>query len=164
MEEKVVGCGAPPFGLRPHYVLLACFIGLLDFGIAGVAAGFAGGEIDGIDNNNTIYNSVTTETPVMCVGHVSIYSGFDTLSLVVQDRLLQVVGSALAVGDPAVTGGGTAAAASEYAWWYVHQRRALASLEVHWQTAGVRIYFDHGNVFNGLHTVCRAQFGNSVFR
>ncbi|KAK3245992.1 hypothetical protein CYMTET_44460 [Cymbomonas tetramitiformis] len=112
-RQQVVGCGAPPFGLRPHFIMFACFIGLLAFGIAGVAAGFAGGEIDGINNNN-IYNSVTTETPVMCVGHVCIYSGFDTLSPVVQNWLLQVVGSALAAGDPAVTGGGTAAAASVY--------------------------------------------------
>ncbi|KAK3250436.1 hypothetical protein CYMTET_40183 [Cymbomonas tetramitiformis] len=95
--------------------MLACFIGLLAFGIAGVAADFAGGEIEGADNNMNIYNSVTTETPVMCVGHVCIYSGFATLSpVVVQDRLLQMVGSALAAGDHAVTGGGTAAAASVY--------------------------------------------------
>ncbi|KAK3285117.1 hypothetical protein CYMTET_7266 [Cymbomonas tetramitiformis] len=67
-RQQVVGCGAPPFGLRPHFVMLACFIGLLAFGIAGVAAGFAGGDIDGIDNNNDIYNSVATETPVMHAG------------------------------------------------------------------------------------------------
>ncbi|KAK3238817.1 hypothetical protein CYMTET_51204 [Cymbomonas tetramitiformis] len=70
-RQQVVGCGAPPFGLRPHFIImLACFIDLLAFGIAGVAVGFAGGEIDGIDNNDNIYNSVTIETPVMCVGHV----------------------------------------------------------------------------------------------
>ncbi|KAK3258046.1 hypothetical protein CYMTET_32894 [Cymbomonas tetramitiformis] len=110
-RQQVVGCGAPPFGLRPHFIMLACFIGILAFGISGVAAGFAGGGIDGNNNNNmNIYNSVTTETPVVCVGHVCIYSGFDTLSPVLQDRLLQVVGSALAAGDPAVTGGGTATA------------------------------------------------------
>ncbi|KAK3272708.1 hypothetical protein CYMTET_19012 [Cymbomonas tetramitiformis] len=106
MEEKVVGCGAPPFGMRPHFVVLACFIGLLAFRMAGVAAGIAGNEID----NDDIYNSVTTETPVMCVGQMCIYSGFDTLSSAVQDRLLVVVGSALAAGGPVGAGGESAAA------------------------------------------------------
>ncbi|KAK3243871.1 hypothetical protein CYMTET_46494 [Cymbomonas tetramitiformis] len=63
-----------------------------------------------LDNDN-IYNSVTTETPVMCMGQVCVYSGFDTLSPVVQDRLLLVVGSALAAGEPVDFGGGLAAAA-----------------------------------------------------
>ncbi|KAK3246712.1 hypothetical protein CYMTET_43760 [Cymbomonas tetramitiformis] len=37
--QQVVGCGVPPFGMRPHFRMLACFIGLLCFGIAGAAAG-----------------------------------------------------------------------------------------------------------------------------
>ncbi|KAK3250213.1 hypothetical protein CYMTET_40402 [Cymbomonas tetramitiformis] len=37
--RQVVGCGAPPFGMRPSFLMLACFIGLLCFGIAGAAAG-----------------------------------------------------------------------------------------------------------------------------
>ncbi|KAK3235728.1 hypothetical protein CYMTET_54088 [Cymbomonas tetramitiformis] len=43
--------------------MLACFIGLLAFGIAGAAAGLGGSGIDGIDNNMDDFNSVTTESP-----------------------------------------------------------------------------------------------------
>ncbi|KAK3252420.1 hypothetical protein CYMTET_38276 [Cymbomonas tetramitiformis] len=55
--QQVAGCGAPPFGLRPHFVRLACFIGLLAFGIAGAAAaGLGGSGIDGIDNDMGDFN------------------------------------------------------------------------------------------------------------
>ncbi|KAK3247373.1 hypothetical protein CYMTET_43127 [Cymbomonas tetramitiformis] len=90
--KQVVGCGAPPFGLRPHYVMLACFTGLLAFDIAGAAAGLGGGGIDGIENNMYDFNSVTTESPVMCVGQLCLYPDFDSPSPVVQDRLMQAAG------------------------------------------------------------------------
>ncbi|KAK3270293.1 hypothetical protein CYMTET_21301 [Cymbomonas tetramitiformis] len=53
----VVGCGAPPFGLRPNFLMLACRMGLLCFGIAGVTAGLG----DVIDNSDGNY---VTEDPV----------------------------------------------------------------------------------------------------
>ncbi|KAK3248370.1 hypothetical protein CYMTET_42160 [Cymbomonas tetramitiformis] len=34
-SQQVVGCGAPPLGLRPNQILLACFLSLLSFGFAG---------------------------------------------------------------------------------------------------------------------------------
>ncbi|KAK3258043.1 hypothetical protein CYMTET_32895 [Cymbomonas tetramitiformis] len=66
----------------------ACEHFLIDEFLEGSARGFAGGEIDGNDNSMNIYNSFTTETLVMCLGHICIDSGFGTLSPVVQDRLL----------------------------------------------------------------------------
>ncbi|KAK3245684.1 hypothetical protein CYMTET_44763 [Cymbomonas tetramitiformis] len=33
--QQVIGCGAPPPGLRPNFVLLACFLRLLGIGFAG---------------------------------------------------------------------------------------------------------------------------------
>ncbi|KAK3268101.1 hypothetical protein CYMTET_23372 [Cymbomonas tetramitiformis] len=65
--QQVVGCGAPPFGLRPHFMMLACFLGLLAFGIAGVTAGFGDIGINNIDNNPV------TEDPVLCIGAACIY-------------------------------------------------------------------------------------------
>ncbi|KAK3279516.1 hypothetical protein CYMTET_12611 [Cymbomonas tetramitiformis] len=68
---QVVGCGVPPFGLLPNFLLRACLMGLLCFGIAGVAAGFGGMSISNDDNS-------VTEDLVMCIG--TIYSGVDQLS------------------------------------------------------------------------------------
>ncbi|KAK3261819.1 hypothetical protein CYMTET_29291 [Cymbomonas tetramitiformis] len=35
-SQQVVDCGTPLFGLRPHFTLLACLLGIFCFGIAGV--------------------------------------------------------------------------------------------------------------------------------
>ncbi|KAK3260985.1 hypothetical protein CYMTET_30090 [Cymbomonas tetramitiformis] len=67
--------------------MIACFIGLLAFGIAGAAAGLGGSGIDGIDNNMGDFNS---------------------------DRLLQVIGSALTAETRGFSGEGMAAEASVY--------------------------------------------------
>ncbi|KAK3268942.1 hypothetical protein CYMTET_22583 [Cymbomonas tetramitiformis] len=90
-----IGCGPPPWGLRPRFIMLACLISLICFGIVGAAAGYGGAEID---NNVDTINSITTESPVMCVGQLCLHPGFNTLSPVVQERLMQVLGSALAAG------------------------------------------------------------------
>ncbi|KAK3284432.1 hypothetical protein CYMTET_7933 [Cymbomonas tetramitiformis] len=43
--QQVMGCGAPPPGLRPNFVLLACVLGLLGIGFAGAAGiGVASGS------------------------------------------------------------------------------------------------------------------------
>ncbi|KAK3236497.1 hypothetical protein CYMTET_53384 [Cymbomonas tetramitiformis] len=56
-SQQVVGCGAPPFGLRPNFIMLACRVGLLCFSIAGVTAG-----LDGVIDTND-GNSVTEDPP-----------------------------------------------------------------------------------------------------
>ncbi|KAK3286940.1 hypothetical protein CYMTET_5532 [Cymbomonas tetramitiformis] len=94
--------------------MLACLVGLLAFGIAGATAGLGGGGVDGIDNDMDDLNSITTESPVMCVGQRCLYPGFDSLSPVVQDRLMQVLGSALAAGAQGSSGGGMTAEGSVY--------------------------------------------------
>ncbi|KAK3250952.1 hypothetical protein CYMTET_39692 [Cymbomonas tetramitiformis] len=110
--QQVVGCGAPPFDLRPHFVMLTCFLGLLAFGIAGVAADFGDIGIDEIDNN---INSIATESPVMCVGQLCLHPGFDSLSPVVQERLIMhVLCSALTAEPQAFCHGGMPAEASGY--------------------------------------------------
>ncbi|KAK3277400.1 hypothetical protein CYMTET_14594 [Cymbomonas tetramitiformis] len=77
-EVEVAGCGVPPFGILPDFLLLACLMGylavLVCFGIAGVAPGFVGGM-----KMNNEDNSVT-EDPVMCIGATCICSGVDHLS------------------------------------------------------------------------------------
>ncbi|KAK3260906.1 hypothetical protein CYMTET_30161 [Cymbomonas tetramitiformis] len=60
-QQVVVGCGAPPCGRRPNFGLLACLLGMLRFGIAGVAAGF--GDID---------NNPVTEDPVVCIVSIGV--------------------------------------------------------------------------------------------
>ncbi|KAK3243144.1 hypothetical protein CYMTET_47177 [Cymbomonas tetramitiformis] len=45
--QQTVGFGAPPHGLRPNFVLLACFLGLLDTGFTG-AAGIGGASGSGM--------------------------------------------------------------------------------------------------------------------
>ncbi|KAK3261114.1 hypothetical protein CYMTET_29967 [Cymbomonas tetramitiformis] len=45
--QQVMGCGAPPPGLRPNFVLLACFLGLSGIGFA-VAAGIGGASGGGM--------------------------------------------------------------------------------------------------------------------
>ncbi|KAK3267566.1 hypothetical protein CYMTET_23887 [Cymbomonas tetramitiformis] len=45
--QQVMGCRAPPPGLRPNFVLLACFLGLLGTGFAG-AAGIGGASGSGM--------------------------------------------------------------------------------------------------------------------
>ncbi|KAK3259583.1 hypothetical protein CYMTET_31428 [Cymbomonas tetramitiformis] len=82
------------------------------FGIDGVAAGFAGSGIDMGNDNINNYNSVTSESPVMCVGHLCRYPGFDSLSPVVQDKLMRVIGEALASGAADSAGGGGMPAAA----------------------------------------------------
>ncbi|KAK3272477.1 hypothetical protein CYMTET_19227 [Cymbomonas tetramitiformis] len=56
--QQVVGCGVPPFGMRPPFIMLVCRVGLLCFGIAGAAAGLGdiGTDSDGIS---------VTEDPVL---------------------------------------------------------------------------------------------------
>ncbi|KAK3285679.1 hypothetical protein CYMTET_6728 [Cymbomonas tetramitiformis] len=94
--QQVVGCGVPPFGMRPSFIMLACFVGLLCFGIAGAAAGLGdmGTGNDGIS---------VTEDPVMCKGALCIYSGVDKLSPEARQQVLRLFAAA---------GGGMAAAAA----------------------------------------------------
>ncbi|KAK3242709.1 hypothetical protein CYMTET_47613 [Cymbomonas tetramitiformis] len=47
LVPQVIGCGAPPPGLRPNFVMLACFLGLLGIGFAG-AAGIGGASGSGM--------------------------------------------------------------------------------------------------------------------
>ncbi|KAK3285506.1 hypothetical protein CYMTET_6892 [Cymbomonas tetramitiformis] len=101
-----LGCGAPPFGFRPHFTLLVCLVSLLYFGIVGAATGYGGAVID----NNI--NSITTESPV--IGQHCLHLGFDSLSPVVQEQLLQVIGSAVAAGSQGSALDCTSAATSGY--------------------------------------------------
>ncbi|KAK3249276.1 hypothetical protein CYMTET_41288 [Cymbomonas tetramitiformis] len=59
--DLVVGCGVPPFGMRPSFIMLACFVGPLCFGIAGAAAGL--GDMGAGDDGISV-----TEDPVMRKG------------------------------------------------------------------------------------------------
>ncbi|KAK3257608.1 hypothetical protein CYMTET_33314 [Cymbomonas tetramitiformis] len=98
-SQQVVGCGAPPFGLRPiNFPMFACLVGLLCFGIAGVTAGL--GDVFDTNDGNSV-----TEVPVMCIGAACIYSGVDQFSPETRQLVLQLFAKA---------GGGTAAAASGY--------------------------------------------------
>ncbi|KAK3238097.1 hypothetical protein CYMTET_51868 [Cymbomonas tetramitiformis] len=83
----------PPWGLRPHFIMRTCLISLFCFGIVGAAAGYGGATI-----YNDNINSVTTESPLMCIGQACLYQGFDSLSPVVQEQLMQVYSSAVAAG------------------------------------------------------------------
>ncbi|KAK3278045.1 hypothetical protein CYMTET_13988 [Cymbomonas tetramitiformis] len=56
-RQQVVGCGAPPFDMRPHFIVLACFIGLLAFGIAAGAQGSIG---SGMAAEASVYGGVAT--------------------------------------------------------------------------------------------------------
>ncbi|KAK3285849.1 hypothetical protein CYMTET_6560 [Cymbomonas tetramitiformis] len=87
--HQVVGCGAPPFGFRPHFIMLACFIiGLLTtFGIAGVTAGL--GDVIDMDNGNSV-----TEDPGVCIGATCLYSGVDSLSPEIRQQVLQLFAAA----------------------------------------------------------------------
>ncbi|KAK3245369.1 hypothetical protein CYMTET_45058, partial [Cymbomonas tetramitiformis] len=53
--QQVIGCGAPPPGLRSNFVLLACFLGLLGIGFAGTAGieGASGGGMSAADAQPT---------------------------------------------------------------------------------------------------------------
>ncbi|KAK3286935.1 hypothetical protein CYMTET_5527 [Cymbomonas tetramitiformis] len=101
----VVGCGAPPCGLRPNFVLLACLLGVLCFGIAGVAACFGDIGINNIDNNPV------AEDPVMCIGATCIYSRVGQLPPETRQLVLQLFAEA---------GGGAAAAAPGDNWDLEH--------------------------------------------
>ncbi|KAK3266571.1 hypothetical protein CYMTET_24814 [Cymbomonas tetramitiformis] len=139
--QQVVGCGAPPFGLRPHFIMLACFLGLLAFGIAGVAAGFGGIGINNVDNNPV------TEDPVMCIGAACIYSGVEQLSPETRQLVLQLFAEA----------GGGAAAPPGGDWGFEHE--TSRTFEVH---LGVG---DCGGEGRGRHAVgSRGQFRIEVAR
>ncbi|KAK3287732.1 hypothetical protein CYMTET_4771 [Cymbomonas tetramitiformis] len=96
--QQVVGCGVPPFGMRPTFLMLACLLGLLCFGIAGAAAGLG-------DMSTSIDGISITEDPVMCKGALCIYSGLDKLSPEARQQVLQLF-AAGGVGMAAAASGG----------------------------------------------------------
>ncbi|KAK3264287.1 hypothetical protein CYMTET_26963 [Cymbomonas tetramitiformis] len=105
--HSAVGHRHGSFGLTLFFSLASslCFC----FGIVGAAAGYGGAVIDNED-----FNSVTNVSPVMCIGQLCLYPGFDSLSPVVQEQLLQVVGSAAAAAAQCYDAACTSAAASGY--------------------------------------------------
>ncbi|KAK3264139.1 hypothetical protein CYMTET_27099 [Cymbomonas tetramitiformis] len=107
-SAAALGRGALPIGFRPQFILLACLISLCCFGIVGSAAGYGGVMID----NNI--NSNTTEPLVMCIGQLCLHPGFYSLSTVVQEQLIQVIGSAVAAGSQGSALDCTSATASGY--------------------------------------------------
>ncbi|KAK3242905.1 hypothetical protein CYMTET_47428 [Cymbomonas tetramitiformis] len=103
-----------------------------------------------IGNNINNINSIAIEPPMMCIGQLCLlYPGFDSLSPVLQERLVQVLSSAV-TAEPQSFGhdgmcaeafryGGVATTAEPYHLWMCTGRRA-----------GARFYFDFGKICNGL--------------
>ncbi|KAK3248694.1 hypothetical protein CYMTET_41847 [Cymbomonas tetramitiformis] len=89
-SQQAVGCGTLPFGLLPHFILLACLLGIFCFGIAGVAAGFGG------INNNNACNSVTEDpvVPVLLRLHlvVNLVIGLESMAMCPPTVFLSVSG------------------------------------------------------------------------